>query len=147
MTAVAANPCHLAFAVKDLALFDIFAQGTIALLVLSLNIAYLFEQNCDMLKAFFSGFLCKVCIHIGPLIVFSGCGILEIFHRVADSAAQELKPHLGVFFFVVRSLGEDGSNLLKAFLFCLRSIEGVFVSCLRFACKCSLEVFLGFGSL
>ena len=114
--------------------------------MLLLDFAYHLKQLCDVVKAFFSGFLCKGRIHIGPLIVFTGSRILEVVYGFADTAVEQLEPHLCVFLFVVGSFGEESCNLLKAFFFCLRSIEGIFVSCLRFTCKCSLKILFCFST-
>ena len=56
---------------------------------------------------------------------------------------QELKPYLGVLFFVLGSLGKQGGDLLVAVLLGAGSVIGVLVAGLRFAGEGRQQV--GFG--
>ena len=129
VTAVAADPSLFgAVFAEDFTFFDIFAQSSVALLVLFFDLAYGLEQEGNVVKAFFFCFLREGSVHIGPLVVFTSGSILQVVQGGAYAVVQQLEPDFCMLFFVVGSLGEDSSDLLKAFLLCFGSVVGVFVA-------------------
>ena len=85
VTAVAALPhLDLAFG-EDLRRLYIAQQGTVALLMVLLDLAYHTEFCCESMETFLIGGLRKILVHIGPLVVFTGCSGCKIRSGIADS--------------------------------------------------------------
>ena len=73
VAAVGALPEDLAVLFKYTAVFHVGLQSQIAFFVFLFDLANHFEQNGDLFKAFFTGLLGHVGVHIGPFIVFAVC--------------------------------------------------------------------------
>ena len=70
VSAVAADPYDLFAAFKDDALFEIFEQCIIALLVLFLNLADHLKERSYAVEALFAGDLGELFVHLGSLRSF-----------------------------------------------------------------------------
>ena len=91
MAAVGAFPHDDTVLLEYLALFHVLEQGQIALLMFLLNRGYALKELGDRVKTLFTRLFGKLGIHIGPLIVFAGSGVLEVLHRVRHAAVQQLR--------------------------------------------------------
>ena len=115
--------------------------------MLLLNFGNALEQIGDVVKALFPGGLGETGVHVGPLVVLAGGGVLQVVHRVANAPMEELKPHFGVLFLVVGCLLKDGGNLHIAVLLGLGSVVGVLVPRLGFPGKSGHQIGLGLRAL
>ena len=77
------------------------------------------------------------------LLVLARGGHLQAGQRVGDLAVlhQEFEPNFGVLFLIVGGLGEDGADLLVAFLLGLGCKVGVLVAGLALTCESLPQVF------
>ena len=147
VAAVGALPDAVAVAGEDYALFDVGKELTIALLVLFLDGAYHLELCGNRVEAFLAGFFCHAGIHIGPLEVLAGSGVLQVLYSAGDFAAMQVfEPDLGVFLFIGSGLLEDLGDLHIAVLLGLGGVVGVLVTGLGLAGEGFQEVLFGFGS-
>ena len=141
MSAVPAFP-HLDLALfKDLPHLYIFQEGTVTLFVMLLDSGYHTELFRKLREALLLRGLCKACIHIGPFVILTVCGLSKIFGGIAEPA-ELLEPHFCMLFFIIRCFQEKSCDLFKAFLFRFGRKIGVLVPCLRLSCKRGLQVFL-----
>ena len=148
VAAVPALPYLLLLAGKDLVVFQVFGQRTVALLVLLLDLCHHGEQCCDLREALFFGLLSHAGVHLGPLVVLTACCHVQTSQGIGDrAAAQQLEPDLCVLLLIAGGLLKDRGQLLVAFFFCHAGKEGVLVACLALACKRFHQIFLGFGTL
>lgn len=76
MSAVGALPDHVAFLGKNKSAVDVGDQLTITLLMLLFDFSNGFKEISDVVEALFLGFLGEFRVHIGPLKIFTGCGVL-----------------------------------------------------------------------
>ena len=81
MAAVGALPDHIPVLGKYQFLFNVFKELAVSFLMLLFNGGHALKQFCDLFKALFPGFLCKIVIHICPLVVLAACCFLQVFHR------------------------------------------------------------------
>ena len=145
MAAVAALP-HLDLALgEDLGGFHILQQSAVALLVMLFNGGDQAELGSQLGETLLLGGLGETGVHVGPLIVFAGSGGSQILGGITD-AFQLLEPHLSVLFFIVRSLQEQGRDLLIAFLLGLGCKIGVLVAGFGFAGEGGPKIFFGLGA-
>ena len=107
MAAVAAFPDF------DLALFDhllhlnVLQQGTVAFLVMLFDCGNTAELRGEFRESFLFRCFGEGFVHIGPLLVFTvGRGGQVV--RGGTDALEFLEPHLGMLFFVLGSLQEQG---------------------------------------
>ena len=80
VSTVAADPYDLFAAFKDDALFEIFEQCIIALLVLFLNLADHLKERSYAVESLFAGYLGELFVHLGPLVVFACRRIAQIVY-------------------------------------------------------------------
>ena len=100
------------------------------------NGAHGFELVSQILEAFFFSGFCEFLVHFSPFVVFAGCCILQVFHRIRDGATMEsLEPDLGMFLFVAGSFQEVLGYPFVPFLLCYTGIIPVFIVSLGFTCK------------
>ena len=98
MTAVGADPDPVAVTGEHNALFDIRYQFAVTLFMLLLDLTDGIKKIGKTGKSLFLGNLCKLRIHISPLIVLAGGSILQIFDGAGDfSVMKLLEPDLGMF--------------------------------------------------
>ena len=145
VSAVAALPDLDLALLKDGGGLYVGEQRAITLLVMLLNGGNQAELLGKLGKALLLCRLGKAIVHIGPLVVLTLGGVLQVLCRVAD-AAKLLEPHLGVLLLVLGRLEEERGDLLVALLLGNRCKVGVLISCLGLACKGSLKVLLGLRS-
>ena len=146
MSAVAALPYLHGGLFEYLLCLHIVEQCTIALLVVLLHLCYHAEAGCQLGESFLFRGLCKACVHIRPLVVLAfGC-LQQAVCGISNAVVQFLVPQFGMLFLVVSRFQEEGSNLLKSFFLRLACKISVLVACLRFACECNLQIFLGLGT-
>lgn len=127
-SAVAADPDCVAVAGEFDSLLDVLEQLAVTLLMMTLYLADSAEFACDFGEALLVGLACHTIVHVGPLVVLTLCGVLEIGHCVGYLAAVEIfVPELGVLLLVVGCLLEDGCYLLITVLACLRCEVCIFV--------------------
>ena len=143
VTAVAADPDHLGIAGEYLLLLDVGQQSKVTLLVVLLNGGNAVKQECDVVKAFLAGDLGEFLVHLGPLVILTLGGCLQVLSGGAEES-QLLEPQLCMLLLVLCSLGKECGDLLIAFLLGLACKIGILVSCFGFAGKCSQQI--GFGS-
>ena len=118
VAAVGAFPDNLGRAVEDFAFDQRFQQSVVSFFVAFFDGADRSEQEGDFGKAFFVGFSGHAVIHVGPLVVFAGCGVFQVFDRRGNFAAvQQFEPDFGMFFFVVGRLFKFVGNNVVAFFF------------------------------
>ena len=72
------------------------------------------ELSGEFGEAFFLGVLSELVVHIGPFVVFTAGGSLQVFCSIAD-ALEFFEPNLGVSFFVRSRFFEDSGDLLETF--------------------------------
>ena len=72
------------------------------------------ELSGEFGEAFFLGVLRELVVHIGPFVVFTAGGSLQVFCSIAD-ALEFFEPNLGVSFFVRSRFFEDSGDLLETF--------------------------------
>ena len=145
MTAVAAFP-NLDFALLEHGSgLHVLEEGAVAFFVALFDSGNHAELVGESLEAFGLGGLREVFVHVGPFVVFTIGGGLQVGSGIAD-AFQFLEPQLGVFLLVVGGLQEQLGNLFVTFLLCAAGEVGVLVAGLGFACKGGLEVLFGLGS-
>ena len=148
MAAVAALPHTHAVAGEHQAALDVLAELQVPGLVLLLNLGNRFELRGDVVKTLFAGDLRKTCVHVGPLVVLAGGGVLEVGHGVGDGpAVQMLVPQLGMLFLIFSRLEENRRDLLKTVLLGAGSIVGILVSRHRFTGKRRVQIGFGAGTL
>ena len=112
------------------------------------NVADELEQACDFVETLLAGLPRELRVHVGPLVVFTGCGRLEVFGgRRNASAVQKVKPHVGVRLLVRGGFFKNGSYILVALGPGRLSEESILVSGLRFSRKGGLQVGLGLRAL
>ena len=116
-------------------------QCAIALLVMLFNRGYEAETVSELREALFLCGLREALIHIGPLVVLTLGGCLQVLSGISD-AVQLLEPQLRMLLLVVRRLQEQRSDLFVAFLLRLRSEVGILIACLRFAGECLHQILL-----
>ena len=141
MSAVGALPYRVAVLGEYKVAFYVCKELSVSFFVLFFNCRNAVEEFCNIFKAFRASVFCEFRIHIRPFVVFALSRREEIFCRGGDFAAvQKLEPDFCVFLFVFRRFFNDCRNLHKAFFLCFACKIGVFVSCLRFACKSRLQI-------
>ena len=92
---------HRHFALfEDLLHLNVVQELAVALFMGLFDRANHAELRGDFGKAFFLGFLGEAVVHIGPLVVFTFGGGLQVGGRIAD-AAEQVEPQAGVFLFIV----------------------------------------------
>ena len=129
IAAVTALPPDYLVLLEDFPLIQILEQGKVPFLVLFLHFTHLFEEIGNLTEAFFTGYLLKIWVHLGMLIVLAFCGCFQICLGISDSL-EEVELFLGVFPFILGCLQKYPGNLLEAFLFSCRGKVGVLVACL-----------------
>ena len=146
VTAVEALPDLDARTLEDLALLDALGQLVVALLVGLLDGTDAAELGGDLLEALGLGGLGEALVHVGPLVVLTGGGVLEVGQRVGHVTVVEvLEPELGVLALVAGGLREDVGDLDVALLLGGLGVVAVLHGSLRLAGKGGLEVLLGLG--
>ena len=147
VAAVEALPDANAVTDENLALVDVGKQLAVALFVFLFDLRYAVKQVGEVVETLFAGFLGEGGVHVGPLVVFAGSGVIKVGGGVGDFAAVErLEPKLGVLLFVAGSLFKDRRDLIVAFLLRSGGIVGILDRSLGFACKCSLQIRFGLGA-
>ena len=146
VTAVTAFPNLNGALLENFSSFNVLQESAISFLMVLFDSSNHTELLSEVVEAFFFSGLCKTVVHIGPLIVFAFSSRAEVLSGIAK-AVQFLEPKLSVFFFVISSLEEEGSDLLIAFLLCNGCKIGVLVSSLGLACESSFKVLFGLGAL
>ena len=76
MAAVAADPDNLTLFAEDLVLLNIFQKLQVSGFMLFFNRANHLEQLGNMIETLFYGLFGKVLVHVGPIVVLYGSGIL-----------------------------------------------------------------------
>ena len=117
VTAVTAFP-NLNFALlENFSGFYVAEKRAISLLVMLFNCSNQTELFSQLVEAFLIGDLGKSCVHIGPLVVFTLSSSAEVLSGVTQTV-ELFEPQLSVFFLIVGSLEEQGSDLLIALFLC-----------------------------
>jgi len=114
--------------------------------VLLLDLGNLGEQERDVVKALLLGLLGHGGIHVGPLVVLTLGGSLQVLRSGAD-AAQQLEPDLSVLLLVGSGLLKDLGDLHIAVLLRLGGKVGVLVAGLGLSGKSGPQVLLGLATL
>ena len=140
MAAVAADPYGILLPLKDLALFHVVGQAQKTRFVVTFDLAYLFEQPFDLVKALFPGGGRKLNVHVGPLIVFPRGGIPQVFPGIPYLIVEQGKPDFGVLDFVVGRLAKNFRDLLTSLLFGFVCVKAVLYSGLALPRKRTGEV-------
>ena len=131
MSAVGAFPYHILITRENYPIFYILEKLSVTLLVNFLDGTYFLEQESDISKAFLLGCLGETGIHVGPLVVLTGCSICSISHGVRNfPAMKEFEPYLRMFLLVLCCVFEESSNLYEAILDSLGSIILILCVCL-----------------
>ena len=114
--------------------------------MLLLDLGHALEQLGDVVEALFPGGLGEAGVHVGPLVILAGGGVLQVVQGVADAVVEELEPDLGVLLLVVGSLLEDVGDLHVAVLLGLAGVVGVLVPGLGLPGESGHQVGLGLGA-
>ena len=147
VAAVAADPDLVANAGEDLGLLNILQEGEIALLMQLLDGGDALELLGQGLEALLARGLGEAGVHVGPLVVLTLGGELEVLGRGADLAAVKLLiPELGVLLLIGGGLREDGGELLIAVLLGLRGVVFILDAGLALSGKGGLEICPGLAS-
>ena len=134
MAAVAALP-HFYFALgKHFCHFNVVQQGAVTLFVMLFNGSHQAEPGSQFGETLFLSRLGKAVIHIGPFVVFTAGGSLQVFCSIAD-ALEFFEPNLGVSFFVRSRFFEDSGDLLETFFAGDTGKVVIFIASLRFTGK------------
>ena len=113
IAAVPADPDGLFRAVVEGAVPDGADQTAVALFVLLFHLSGELKGRCQRGKALLPGGLGVFPVHLAPLKVLAGGGILQIAVGVRDLAAvQRRQPEGGVDLLIVRGLAEDTGDEL-----------------------------------
>ena len=140
-----------AFPHNDSALFEyslglyVGKKRTVSFLVSLLNSCNASELSCELVEALCLCVLCELIVHIGPFVVFTLCCVEKVFSSVAK-LSESLEPKLCVLLLVISGLEEYSRDLLVSCFLCYGSKVGIFISCLRLACKSGPKILLGLGS-
>ena len=146
VSAVAALPYFHGGLLEYLLCLYVVEQCAITLLVVFFYFGYHAKTGCQLGKSFLFRGLCKACVHVRPLVVLAfGC-LQQAVCGISNAVVQFLVPQFGMLFLVVSRFQKEGSNLLKTFLLRFACKIRVLVACLRFACECNLQIFLGLGT-
>ena len=105
--------------------------------MLLLHLGYLVEEEIgDFIKTLFPGDFFETPVHLAPLVVLAGGGILEIVGGVFPYAQKARQSAWACLELVLRCLHENTGNLLiPCFLRFRSSIHPVLVAGPRLACK------------
>ena len=95
MTTVTALPYEVAVTGEYKLIFYILKELPVALFMLFFYGEYAFEEFCDFIKAFLSGFLCNGWVHFFPLIGFAVGGFFKVVYCSAD-ACENLIPSFAI---------------------------------------------------
>ena len=120
VSAVRADPYHVAVAGEDKTVFDVCEESAVAFFVLLLYLTHHLEQGSDTGEAFFASLSSEFGVHVGPLIVLALGSVEQVGSCCRDFAlVQELEPNLCMFLFISSSLLKEFSNLDKTIFLCL----------------------------
>ena len=117
MSAVAAFPHNYSALFEYSLSFYVGKKRTVSLLVSLFNSRYTAELCCKLVEALCLCVLCKLIVHIGPLIVLTLCFVEKVFCGVTE-LAKSLEPKLCVLLLVFCCLEEYSSYLLISCLLC-----------------------------
>lgn len=142
MSAVSALPSLFAFACEDLIFLQIFKQSQIPCFVMLFDFSDFFEQERNIVKAFFFCFGGKAFVHVAVFKVFALCR----FRKVICCGryfiiVKQFEPYFGVLFFVICALQKKVRDLFVSFFSCFARKIRVFVACHGLASKCFVQVF------
>ena len=143
MPAVTALPHGYATLLEHFHSLNIFQKCPISLFVHFFNCCNTTELSCQLNKALFFSLFSHSVIHISPFCIFTLSRVKKICRRVTKFP-ESFEPELCMFFFIICCLKEQSRYLFITCLLCYRGKVGVFVSCLRFACKCLPKILLCF---
>ena len=147
MATFKAHPHTVTLAGEHDTILNVLEESLIALHMGAFDLTYHLKLLCDFSKTLFARHLCKGFIHVIPLVFLTCCSVYEVVGSCRYVTAMKVfEPELCVGMFVLGCFFEDVADLLVAVFSCLLCIEGVFHTCLRFACECGLKAFFGLAS-
>ena len=150
----AALPLYLFLLLQEVLLLETIEEELVDALVLLLRLDDVAHQGGNLLEALLLSLISHSGVHMGPLLMLTGDGELEILTRGADlacgvaggdlylSSLEVREEHLGVHALLVCCLLEEVCDLTIALLASNALREVVAIACLRLACECDQQVLL-----
>lgn len=145
MPAVGALPDNHVVAYKHGVGFHSVYELAVSFLVFLFNGGHHLKQSGDFGKSFFPCGFGEAGIHVGPFVVFTGGGVVEVCQSRGNiPVVEELEPDFCVFLFVVCRFFKEVCYLIVTLFSGFAGVIGVLVSCLGFPRKSGKQIFFRF---
>src|SRR5690554_4723567 len=87
VSTVGTNPCLFFFPSEDHFIFNVLQKVEVASFVVLLNLGNHVHQRSNLVKPFLTSIFGKVDVHLCPLVVLAGSGVLEVLRSCRNLTA------------------------------------------------------------